>query len=256
MTREPPSAPAGISLLMILGVHLLHGPEATWQETLVGALERLGYTRHAARRAIARAVQRGVLAAERDGRRARMSLTSTGRELLSDGERRLFSFGEPWTWDGSWLLLSLRVPESQRAVRQRLRKQLAWAGFGSLGHGLWLTPHIDREQEIARIVAGEPAAAAWTFRARHAELGDLELIEGYESFIRKFGGLRATRPEDCFVTLTSMLVDWRLFPFIDPDLPPNLLPNGRLRERAHRLFNDRRDRWIEPARRFLASSQL
>jgi phenylacetic acid degradation operon negative regulatory protein len=249
---------------MILGIHLLDGPEATWQETLVNALERLGYTRHAARRAIARAVQRRILAAERHGRRALMSLTPTGTDLLRDGERRLFSFGEPWTWDGSWLLLSLRVPETQRAVRDRLRNRLAWAGFGSLGNGLWLTPHLDREQEVARVLAGEPAAAAWTFRARHAQLGDLEqlvleawdldaLIQGYESFIRQFGGWRATRPEDCFVALTSMLVAWRHFPFIDPDLPPNLLPNGRLRERAHQLFHDRRGRWTEPARRFLAS---
>jgi DNA-binding transcriptional regulator PaaX len=50
-----------------------------------------------------------------------------------------------------------------------------------------------------------------------------------------------------------MLTRWRTFPFIDPDLPAALLPKGWLRERAYTLFHDRKDRWIEPARRFVVS---
>jgi phenylacetic acid degradation operon negative regulatory protein len=261
-----PDAPAGISLLMVLGFYLLDGPESVWQEALVAALQRLGYTGHAARQAVARATRRGVLAAERHGRRARMSLTQAGTDLLREGEQRLFAFGEPWTWDGSWLLLSVRVPETQRDVRHRLRKQLGWIGLGSLGNGMWLTPHLDREADVVALLTEEPAAQAWTFRAWHGELGDPDqlvrqawdidaMVASYEAFIAEFGQLRPTTPDGCFAALTSMLTRWRTFPFIDPDLPPALLPKGWLRERAHTLFHDRKDRWVEPARRFVASCE-
>lgn len=263
---EAPAAPAGISLLMILGVYLLDGVESISQASLVLALKRLGYTGDAARQAIARATRRGLLAAERHGRHAHMSLTPAGVELLRDGQHRLFTFGEPWTWDGRWLLVSVRVPEGRRDARHRLRKRLGWAGFGSLGNGLWLSPHPDSEPEVARILAEDPAVQAWTFCARHGELGDLDqlvrqawdidaMVANYESFINHFSRVRARTAEQCFVALTSMLTRWREFPFIDPDLPPELLPRGRLRERAHRVFHERHDRWIGPMRRYLASSE-
>ncbi|HEV8460930.1 MAG TPA: PaaX family transcriptional regulator C-terminal domain-containing protein [Gaiellaceae bacterium] len=261
-----PGGPAGIALLMILGFSLLDGPPSVWQEALVSALQRLGYTGHAARQAVARATRHGLLSVERHGRRARMSLSPAGVELLRDGERRLFAFGEPWTWDGSWLLLNLRVPEAQREVRHRLRKQLAWAGLGSLGNGIWLTPHLDREPEVVALLSAEPVAQAWTFHARHGDLGDLDklvrqawdidaMVRTYERFVAEFEPMRPTRPDDCFVALTSMLMRWRTFPFIDPDLPPSLLPNGRLRQQAYTLFHDRKDRWLEQAREFIASCQ-
>src|SRR4051795_3720667 len=255
---------AGISLLMVLGLYVLDGPPTVWQETLVLALERLGYTNHAARQAIARATRSGTIVAERHGRRARMSLTEDGHALLHDGGRRLFAFGEPWDWDGRWLLVTVRVPEARRDARPRLRKRLGWAGFGSLGNGLWLSPHLDREAELATVLAAEPAAQAWTFRARHGELGDVDqlvrqawdidrMIAHYEAFIAEFVQLRPKAPEDCFVAYVSLMSRWRLFPFIDPDLPGELFPKGWLRERAYTLFQDRRRCWTEPAQQFVAS---
>ena len=261
-----PAAPAGISLLMILGVYLLDGAEDVSQATLVGALQRLGYTDHAARQAIARATRKGFLAAERHGRRARMSLTPAGVDLLRDGEQRLFAPEEPRSWDGSWLLVSVRVPESKRDARHRVRKRLGWAGFGSVGNGLWLSPHPESEREVARALAADPAVQVWTFRARHGELGDLDqlvrqawdidaMVACYESFIDEMACVEATSPEECFVALTSMLTRWREFRFVDPDLPPELLPKAWLRVRAYRVFHVRRNRWIGPMRQYLASCE-
>jgi phenylacetic acid degradation operon negative regulatory protein len=259
-----PGPSAGISLLMVLGLYVLDGQACVWQETLVLALERLGYTNHAARQAIARAARSGTIVAERHGRRAQMSLTDAGAALLRDGGKRLFAFGEPWSWDGRWLLVTVRVPEARRDARHRLRKRLGWAGFGSLGNGLWLSPHLDHEAELASVLAAEPAAQAWTFRARHGELGDVDqlvrqawdidtVIAQYETFIADFVHLRPKTPEDCFAAYVSLMCRWRLFPFIDPDLPTELQPKGWLRDRAYTLFQHRRRRWIEPAQRFVAS---
>ncbi len=249
---------------MVLGMYLLDREDGIWQETLANALQSLGYTPQAARQSIARATRAGLLDTERHGRRARMSLTREGIELLRDGEQRIFSFGEPWSWDGSWLLVSMRVPEAQRDARHRLRKRLGWMGFGSLGNGLWLAPHVDRESELATAIADEPAAEAWTFHARHGELGDPDelvrtawnidaMVASYESFVADFAQIRPSSPRESFTSTIALLIRWRIFPFVDPDLPPELLPKGWLRERAYSLFHDRYDRWSGPARAYVAS---
>lgn len=271
---DNPGPSAGLTLLMVLGMYLVDDlpshersheqRDEVYQETLVASIEHLGYTNHAARQAVARATRRGILAAQRDGRRARMSLTPAGQELLLDGARRLLAFGEPWDWDGCWLLLNLRVPESRRDARQRLRNRLSWAGFGSLGNGLWLSPHLDREAELAAVLSSEPAAQAWTFRARSGDLGDIyqlvrqawdidAMIADYDLFIAEFGRLQPRTPEECFAAYISLWSRWRLFPFIDPDLPAEVFPKGWLRERAYKVFQERCHRWVDLACCFVAS---
>jgi phenylacetic acid degradation operon negative regulatory protein len=58
------------------------------------------------------------------------------------------------------------------------------------------------------------------------------MVASYEAFIAQFVPMRPTPPDGCFAALVSLLTRWRRFPFIDPDLPPALLPKGWLRERA------------------------
>ena len=58
----------------MLGEYVLPRPQGVWQETLVAALVSLGYSQQAARQALARSTRDGWLAAERRGRRARMTL--------------------------------------------------------------------------------------------------------------------------------------------------------------------------------------
>ncbi|MBV8947411.1 MAG: hypothetical protein JOZ95_18425 [Solirubrobacterales bacterium] len=106
---------------------------SAWQETLISALGRLDYTPQAARQALARSIADGWLRAERRERRSRVLLTPGTSTMLTSGADRIYSFGRSWDWDGQWLLVVLRVPEQSRHVRHRIRSQLAWAGFGSLG---------------------------------------------------------------------------------------------------------------------------
>jgi phenylacetic acid degradation operon negative regulatory protein len=250
---------------MVLGVNLLDGAsDAVWQESLVTALSGLGYTSQAARQAIARAARERLLRSERVGRRARMYLTDAAVELLSEGRERLFTFGRPWTWDGNWLLVSVSVPEHSREVRHRLRTRLAWAGLGSLGNGLWLSPHVDREREVVAVLEQEPAAGALTFCGRLGELGDLEnlihtawdidgIVTAYEAFLSTFRGVRPSSPEEIFRRHIELLSAWRRFPFIDPDLPPELLPRKWLSRPAHELFHARAEQWEGPARAYFSA---
>jgi phenylacetic acid degradation operon negative regulatory protein len=234
-----------------------------WQETLVAALVSLGYTQHAARQALARSTRDGWLTAERRGRRARMTLGERTAELLRTGAERIYSFGRPWQWDGRWLVVVLRVPEERRAVRHQLRSRLAWTGLGSLGGGVWLTPHTEREDELAAAINDEPAADARSFVATLGRMGDPETLAAdawdldavraqYEVFIDDFARVRALSAEGCFRQQTLLVHAWRKFPFLDPDLPTELLPAGWPRQRAHELFAGRHERWADQATEYFA----
>jgi phenylacetic acid degradation operon negative regulatory protein len=262
LRRRSVGAPAARSLLLtILGEYVLPLGEAVWQETLVGALVSVGYTQHAARQALARSVRDGWLLTSRHGRRARVSLSPATAALLRTGAERIYSFGSPWQWDGRWLVLVLRVPEERREVRHQLRTRLAWAGLGSMGAGVWLTPHVEREAELRDAVLGAPAAEATSFVASLGTLGtpsvvaatawDLDSVRSaYEAFIEDFLSIRPSSGEASFRMQTLLVHAWRKFPFLDPDLPAELLPDGWPRRRAHELFVGRHARWQEAARSY------
>lgn len=255
LRRRSVGAPAARSLLLtVLGEYVLPRSGGVWQETLVAALTSLGYSQQAARQGLSRSTRDGWLSAQRRGRRARMTLGEPTAELLSAGAQRIYSFGQPWQWDGRWLVVVLRVPEESRAVRHQLRSRLAWAGLGSLGGGVWLTPHVEREAELAAAINDEPAAGAHSFVAEFGAIGDpeqlvadawgLERVRGqYAAFIEDFRAVRAVTPEACFRQQTLLVHAWRRFPFLDPDLPASLLPSGWPRGRAHDLFVRCHDRW-------------
>jgi phenylacetic acid degradation operon negative regulatory protein len=263
--RRSLGAPAARSVLLtVLGEYVLPRGDGVWQETLVAALGALGIGPQAARQALARSVREGWLESERHGRRARVRLSAATADLLRSGAERIYSFGEPWEWDGQWLMLVLRVPEARREVRHQLRTQLAWAGLGSLGGGVWLTPHLDREAELEALVREEPAAEVVSFHGRIGSLGDPRKVaeeawdldkvsEHYERFIARFGRARPSSPEACFRAQTELVHEWRRFPFLDPDLPADLLQRQLPRRRAHELFRERHERWAGPARVYFES---
>ena len=73
----------------------------------------IGIEHKSARQALARTAAEGSLASDRVGRQVRWSLTPPGQRLLSEGARRIYSFGrDEVDWDGRWLLLLVSVPES------------------------------------------------------------------------------------------------------------------------------------------------
>jgi phenylacetic acid degradation operon negative regulatory protein len=268
LRRRSVGAPAARSLLLtILGEYVLPRSAPVWQETLVEALVTVGYTQHAARQALARTTREGWLTTERVGRRARLALSEPTSALLRSGAERIYTFGEPWRWDGRWLVLVLRVPEERREVRHQLRTRLAWAGLGSLGGGVWLTPHVEREAELADAINTEAAAEATSFVAALSSLGspasvaaaawDLDDVrEHYEAFTEDFARVRPSGPEACFRMQTLLVHAWRKFPFLDPDLPTDLLPAGWPRPRAHELFTQRHGRWQPSARAYFDELEL
>lgn len=244
-------------LFTVLGEFVLPHGGSAWTSAFIAAFTRLGIEEKATRQALARTAADGWIAPSRSGRRTLWRLTSSGELLLSEGTSRIYSFtASQRDWDGCWLLVLARVPESDRSARHVLRTRLGWAGLGSPAPGVWITTHVSRREEVARVLAEAGVADGQIFVARHDGGGsltplvrqawDLTAIEGrYEAFLASFGP--AAPASDPLVRLIELVHAWRGFPSVDPGLPPELLPARWSGERAAELFAARHAAWTADA---------
>ena len=246
-------------LFTLLGEFVLPDEDGAWTSAVLAVFERLGVAEKATRQALMRTANAGWLTAEKSGRRTRWVLTPAATRLLTDGARRIYSFGPSQAWDGQWVLVQVRIPETDRRARHVVRTRLAWAGFGSLGPGLWLSPHAAREQEAVRVLREAGVAGdAHVFVARRTGLSDTrdmvaaawdlaEIEAAYERFTAEFRSPAV--PGDVLLRQLELVHAWRRFPALDPALPRELLPPRWTGNRAAELFSDRHQRWLDDARR-------
>jgi phenylacetic acid degradation operon negative regulatory protein len=250
-------------LLTALGEFVLPHQGSVWTSTVVRSLGVLGVGERNARQALARLADQDMVRSHREGRRARWQLTDTGRDLLTSGTERIYGFGAgDDAWDGRWLVVLCSVPEEQRPKRHQLRNQLGFAGFGFLAPGVALSPHLDREavaNGVLKDLGLHPGAVV--FRAEAGELMSTEellerawdltdLTVRYEDFLQAFGRRSPRSDQDRFLALTELVHAWRHFPFIDPEIPPRLLPDRWPGRRAKTLFDDQHAAWAPGANRW------
>ena len=254
--RELGDTSARSLLMTVLGEFVLPRDRPVWTSILVEVLGMFGVEEKSARQALARTAAEGWLTAERKGRRVRWALTPPGRRLLTEGAERIYSFGQRQReWDGRWLVLIASVPEARRELRHRLRTRLSWAGFGSPSPGVWISPDTASEREAQLILADLGLAdGAMSFVARYGTIGrqesivqqawDLDAIAArYEEFIDEFTGLHPAAGDATLVAQTRLVHEWRRFPFLDPQLPAELLPAKWSGTTAAQLFHRKHAEW-------------
>jgi phenylacetic acid degradation operon negative regulatory protein len=260
--RELGAASARSLLLTVLGEFVLPSGRPVWTATFLEALGLLGVEEKAVRQALARSASEGWLRGTRHGRRTSWELSPSGRRLLTDGTARIYGFGRPMTaWDGQWLMVLASVPESDRRRRHLLRTRLAWSGLGNLSPGVWVTPHPEREPEVREVLREIGVAGTATIfigrlgdvdEARRVarQAWDLDAIEpAYEDFLDAVRALRPRGDAETFAAHTRLVQEWRRFPFLDPGLPVELLPDGWSGARAFALFHKRHHAWRPAADR-------
>jgi phenylacetic acid degradation operon negative regulatory protein len=245
----------------LFGDHLRHlGGEARMQ-ALGDLLAVFGVGESTARVVLARMRREGWFTTRRDGRATVYALTDQGRRLLDEGRTRIFErVRQPW--DGEWRMIIYGVPEPDRAERERLRRTLTWLGFGPLAAATWVSPH-DRLDEVEH-ASGETSARLDLFTCRSrgpaadremaTRCWDLEgLAADYAELVDRLVGLpshaelaRMPGP-DALRLRIELVASYRTFPFRDPDLPAELLPEGWPGRRAHELFVAAHDALAAPA---------
>jgi phenylacetic acid degradation operon negative regulatory protein len=258
--REVGTGSARSLLLTVLGEFVHPAREPVWTATLVDALGVLGVEEKAARQALTRTSAEGLLASSRHGRRVLWSLTPRGRSLLDEGTRRIYGFmRERRPWDGRWLVLSVPIPETQRQLRHRLRTRLSWLGLGSPTSGLWVAPDAGKVEDVHEVISDlglEGLAFAWTGPAGGigredrllAEAWRLDDVEDrYLGFVAEYEIRIAPTDLEAFVAQVQMIEEWRRFPFLDPDLPAELLHHDWPGPRAASAFHQQHARWHRSA---------
>jgi phenylacetic acid degradation operon negative regulatory protein len=170
--------------------------------------------------------------------------------------------------------VSFSLPESEREKRYTLRKRLVWLGMGNLGSGLWIATARTLPEVLAWVRRLGFERYVDVFSARYEGFDDLaslarrswdldRLARSYRGYVETWspvvGQLRTDssvpEPGAAFVTYTTALQQWIRFPFQDPHLPTELLPEGWRGAEAHRLFCELRA-LLEPAAFAFVSSVL
>lgn len=220
----------------------------------VGALVRLaaelGVGDNALRSALSRITREGWLLALRNGGPPRYGLSERGRELIEEGTRRIYGHHRA-AWDGRWLLVSYSLPEPRRGQRDRLRQGLSFLGLGSLGNGLFVTPHdlrvqvrdLIRRSGVEADVTMHHGILEWPADPAQvvARAWDLERLGArYAEFLDRVAGelpeAGALGDREAFRRRFLLTHEFRRFPFSDPDLPDALLPAGWVGTAARSLF--------------------
>lgn len=261
-------------LFTLFGDYVYPGTGEIWLGSLVRIANRLGISEVAVRSAVARLAREGWIIARKMRNRSFYRLSASGRALIEEGTRRIYrTNGKPW--DGSWCLLTYSIPETERGTRDRMRKRLAWLGFGALGGGVYIAAR-DVSADTQKLLRSHRAAKyGRVFKAKLANGAPAREIVGqcwdlgriaraYEKFIRHYAALyrRDRRRASCgalsdaeaFVMRFALTHDYRRFPFLDPDLPDELLPRDWAGSKARTLFEAYHAMLTEGASRFFSAS--
>jgi phenylacetic acid degradation operon negative regulatory protein len=266
-TEAPGSGPEGQvqPRALIVTIYGLYAREAGgWLSvaSLIRLMAELGVDEPAVRSSISRLKQRGVLEPRRAGGAAGYALSPRGRDILAEGDQRIFDRPRARAADG-WLLAVFSVPEPQRQRRHALRSRLTWLGFGTVSAGVWIAPgHLVGETSGVLERSGLSGYVS-LFRADYLAFGDLREQVGrwwdldrlqslHQAFLDS-AAPTAARSEarsggEAFADYVRALTAWRRLPFLDPGLPAELLPPDWNGLRADAAFAALRERLAGPAR--------
>jgi len=215
---------------------------------------------------LARMRREGWFTTYRDGRQTSYALTGRSIRMLDEGRVRIFDRGRD-DWDGIWRMVIYGVPEQSRGERDRVRRTLAWHGFGPLAMATWISPHPRLEtvrnafadlaatrvdllesRSLSRAADREMAFRCWDLDGLGQDY--LALIRTYEQLPAP-AELAALPGPEALRRQVELVASYRTVPFRDPDLPAALLPEGWQGRRAHALFIAAHDALHGPAGAFV-----
>src|SRR5882672_11426117 len=123
-------------------------------------------------------------------------------------------------------------------MRRALYNALGAAGFGSPAPGLWISPHVDRLdetkaviddlglRELTSVFVGRVAGVGLTELELLARAWDLDQVAArYATLLETYGTIQPQPDDEPLFHYLALVDEWRQFPAIDPQLPPDLPPD-------------------------------
>jgi phenylacetic acid degradation operon negative regulatory protein len=248
----------------MLGMFARDQSRPVWSGGLVELLGEFGFSPAAARIALARVVDRGILERRKEGRLVFYVVAPRTQELIEVGDRRLTEFALEQPWDGTWSLVWYSIPDEMRRQRHRLSRRLRFLGFGPLEDSTWIAPRDQRDEVVgylARLGVNDMAgmlvgqlATDLTPQAVIARAWDSSsATERYRGFVGEFSRYRTRKrigDQEAFLACARLANTYRRFPYIDPGLPPALFPAARHRRAVIDLVRELTPVLVEPAQRY------
>ncbi|MGW0084095.1 PaaX family transcriptional regulator [Streptomyces sp. NPDC003393] len=239
---EQPAQPAPRSLIVTLyGAYGRFAPGPVPVAELIRLLAAVGVDAPSVRSSVSRLKRRGLLVPARTEQGAAgYELSAEARQLLEDGDRRIYVTAPPA--DEGWVLAVFSVPESERNKRHVLRSRLAGLGFGTAAPGVWIAParlyeetrHTLRRLRLDAYVdffRGEHLGFAPTAEAVGRWWDLAAIAKQHEAFLGRHARVLSawerradTPPEEAYRDYLLALDSWRHLPYVDPGLPARLLP--------------------------------
>jgi phenylacetic acid degradation operon negative regulatory protein len=262
------------AMLTLYGDYVLKRGGEIGIGSLVILLGNFGLSEQAIRSAVSRMCRAGLLKVRREEQKSYYSLTEDGHSLLTKGTQRIF-VRKNHQWDRSWNIVIYSIPERMRQARDRLRLELGWLGYGPLSEATWISPY-DLTKEVEDLAKRlQIKEHIQMFQAKHQGSADPKKIvsrcwdlskihERYAKFIAKYRPKleehlkrleagETIEPSECFVERFNLIHEYRKLPFLDPDLPRELLPENWLRPQAAALFSEYHDSLAEKANEYFDS---
>lgn len=242
-------------------------------QLVVRLLAELGVDEPAVRSSVSRLKRRGLLEPEpRDGV-VGYALSPVAREILAAGDRRIFRTERARLGDG-WVLAVFSVPETERSSRHVLRAELAALGFGTVASGVWIGPARLADDTRRALERRGLTAYVDLFTAEHLAFGDVRarvpqwwdlagLQTHYGAYVQRWSPVLtrwrrrrgALDPTAAFRDYVGTLTDWRRLAYLDPGLPPEVLPARWQGARAADVFFALRQLLEEPAHEHVQALQ-
>jgi phenylacetic acid degradation operon negative regulatory protein len=257
-------------IFTLYGDYIRHYGNEIWIGSLIRLLKEFGHNEQAVRAAISRMNKQGWVKARKQGNKSYYYLTDRGIKRIEEAAKRIFKLQNE-KWDGKWRMFMYTIPEEIRSIRDELRKELVWSGFGTITNGCWVSPNKLEKKVYDLIEKYDIKPYVHFFVASYdgpheneklvQQSWDLQEINTkYEQFIATYSQKyvidknKIAKSEmtdaECFVERTKLVHEFRKFLFVDPGLPEELLPNKWLGDHAAQLFSDYYRQLAEPASRF------
>ncbi len=225
-------------LFTLFGDFIRHYGGEIWVGSLIRLMQEFDIAPQAVRVALSRITADGWLHKRRLGRKSFYGLTTQGERRMAEAASRIYKLENP-AWNGEWLIVTYTIPEKRKVVRDKIRRELSWTGFGQLASSVWISPRDLRPQLAEIATRSDTAPHLDFFTARYCgpaeqqhlvdKCWDLDAIQrGYAAFIKGYRGkLDQRQPlsdECCFYEEVQLIHEYRKFLFRDPGLPNELLP--------------------------------
>ncbi|MCO4863048.1 phenylacetic acid degradation operon negative regulatory protein PaaX [Cupriavidus sp. WGlv3] len=231
---------ANAMLSTLFGDVVAPQPQAIWLGSLIRLAAPFGINDRLVRTATFRLAADDWLAATRIGRRSYYGLSEAGLQRMLHAGKRIYA-GDAPAWDGRWTMVLVRG-DVRATIRQKLKRELLWEGFGAIAPGVLAHPNADlaslreiiqaaRAQEYVAVMEAS-SLEAFSLRPLQAlmhqtfKLGDV--AHAWQALLRRFSPLAdeaaGLPPVDAFFVRTLLVHEYRRVLLRDPNLPEALLP--------------------------------